>query len=571
MKTLTNVKIGTRLTLGFGLVLLFSALLLLLGLLRMSQLQSSTDYIYNQKVVSLNSAADMLDQGYVLALVLRKMVAPTDMTEAKRETKHLVEIFDKYSKSEMLLNKLTKGEKDKATFARALEQKEVVLGEVNKIKSYVAEGNYFDAASLLQTTFGAPYEKWMLTLGQLAQQQHDEMQIAYDDSQKNYNSAMIGMAIIGISILILGTAAAWYITRSISTPIKKAELAADYIASGNLTHNIQIDSADEVGALQQSLQLMQANLINIISQIKEGTGSIAIASDQIASGNLDLSSRTEEQASALEKTASAMEKLTGTVKHNADNAHQANQLAQSASEIAVKGGTVVSQVVDTMGSINESSKKIVDIISVIDGIAFQTNILALNAAVEAARAGEQGRGFAVVAAEVRNLAQRSAAAAKEIKMLIGDSVEKVDAGAKLVDQAGVTMEKVVASVKHVADIIGEITSASNEQTLGIAQINKAIAQIDGATQQNAALVEEAAAAAQCMKEQAGNLSQVVSIFKLKEEIMSIVTDQVSSSETTTQAMSLSQKMMPVKKSVAPKMTPLIRSQIPINATEWEEF
>jgi len=263
---------------------------------------------------------------------------------------------------------------------------------------------------------------------------------------------------------------------------------------------------------------MNDSLLKIVREVRLGTDTIATASTQIASGNLDLSSRTEEQASSLEETASAMEELTSTVKQNADNARQANQLAVSASAVAQEGGDVVGQVVATMGSINDSSKKIVDIISVIDGIAFQTNILALNAAVEAARAGEQGRGFAVVASEVRSLAQRSAAAAKEIKVLIDDSVEKVTSGSKLVEQAGSTMAEVVGSVRRVTDIVGEISAASQEQSTGIEEVNRAITQMDEVTQQNAALVEEAAAAAQSLQDQAGKLAQVVGVFKLERSI-----------------------------------------------------
>ncbi|WP_157407077.1 methyl-accepting chemotaxis protein [Janthinobacterium sp. CG3] len=285
------------------------------------------------------------------------------------------------------------------------------------------------------------------------------------------------------------------------------------IAEGDLTVSIELKGSDN-SSLLHGIKTMRDSIANIVGQVRSGTDAIATASSQIASGNLDLSSRTEQQASSLEETASSMEELTSTVKQNSDNARQANQLAISASDVAVKGGTVVSQVVDTMSSINESSKKIVDIIGVIDGIAFQTNILALNAAVEAARAGEQGRGFAVVASEVRNLAQRSAAAAKEIKTLIGDSVEKVDAGSKLVSQAGTTMDEIVASVKRVTDIMGEITAASREQEAGINQINQAITEMDTVTQQNAALVEEAAAAAESLQEQACNLAEVVSVFKL---------------------------------------------------------
>ena len=286
------------------------------------------------------------------------------------------------------------------------------------------------------------------------------------------------------------------------------------IAEGDLGLHIEVGAHDR-SSLLHAIRAMRDDLAKIVSEVRDGTDTIATASNEIATGNLDLSARTEEQASSLEETAASMEELTSTVKQNADNARQANQLAASASEVATRGGAVVSQVVDTMASINDSSKKIVDIISVIDGIAFQTNILALNAAVEAARAGEQGRGFAVVASEVRNLAQRSASAAKEIKALIGDSVEKVEVGNKLVSDAGQTMDEVVASVRRVTDIMGEITAASSEQSAGISQVNQAIAQMDAATQQNAALVEQAAAAAESMQGQAARLLQAVRVFHLE--------------------------------------------------------
>jgi len=324
--------------------------------------------------------------------------------------------------------------------------------------------------------------------------------------------------LVGLSGLALLAAVvlAWLLARSITRPLKQAVEVAQRVAAGDLTSAVEVKSKDETGLLLQALKDMNESLVKIVGEVRGGTDSITTASQQIASGNADLSQRTEEQASSLEETASSMEELTSTVKQNAENAKQANQLAAGASEVAVKGGTVVGQVVTTMSSINESSKKIVDIISVIDGIAFQTNILALNAAVEAARAGEQGRGFAVVATEVRTLAQRSAAAAKEIKQLIGDSVNKVEDGTKLVDQAGKTMDEIVTAVKRVTDIMAEITAASQEQSSGIEQVNQAVTQMDEVTQQNAALVEEAAAAAESMQEQAQNLTQAVSVFKLTQ-------------------------------------------------------
>ncbi|MBB5609504.1 MULTISPECIES: methyl-accepting chemotaxis protein [unclassified Janthinobacterium] len=324
-------------------------------------------------------------------------------------------------------------------------------------------------------------------------------------------SLMLVMALLAAA---LGIACATYITRAITRPINAAVQVAQTVAAGDLSSRIDVTTTEETGQLLQSLKDMNASLVHIVGQVRSGTDTIATASSQIASGNLDLSTRTEEQASSLEETASSMEELTSTVRQNADNARQANQLARSASSVAVKGGDVVGKVVQTMNAINDSSRKIVDIISVIDGIAFQTNILALNAAVEAARAGEQGRGFAVVASEVRNLAQRSAAAAREIKTLIGDSVEAVDEGSKLVAEAGGTMADIVASVQRVTDIMAEITLATQEQSSGIDQINQAISQMDQVTQRNAALVEESAAAAESLQEQAGQLAAVVSVFKL---------------------------------------------------------
>ena len=335
-----------------------------------------------------------------------------------------------------------------------------------------------------------------------------------DDIERAFRADVaktLGLVVVAIALFAMFALA---IARGITRRLRHAVEIARTVSAGDLTAQITVDTRDETGQLLEALRDMNASLARIVAEVRVGTGAIGTASQEIAMGNADLSSRTEQQASSLEETASSMEELTSTVKQNADNARQASQLAAGASEVAVKGGAVVGEVVHTMTSINESSKKIADIIGVIDGIAFQTNILALNAAVEAARAGEQGRGFAVVASEVRSLAQRSAAAAKEIKQLITDSVAKVDDGTRLVDEAGRTMDEIVAAVKRVTDIMAEIAEASHEQSSGIEQVNQAVTQMDEVTQQNAALVEEASAAAESLKEQADGLLRAVGVFRL---------------------------------------------------------
>ncbi|MNM08906.1 Methyl-accepting chemotaxis protein I [compost metagenome] len=350
-------------------------------------------------------------------------------------------------------------------------------------------------------------------------EQSAQMRAAADAAIQRAQHTSVLVIALGVVRGLLSLATAWFISSGIVRPLRHAVKVARKVAGGDLSEHIRVDSSDEVGQLLQALKDMNASLIHIVGDVRGGTSHMAAASGEIAAGNLDLSQRTQAQASSLEQTAASMEELTGTVKQNADNARQANQLAQSAADVAGKGGSVVAQVVETMTSINASSKKIVDIIAVIDAIAFQTNILALNAAVEAARAGEQGRGFAVVAAEVRTLAQRSAGAAKEIKQLIGDSVERVDAGARLVDTAGATMRDIVASVHRVTDIMGEISTASGEQLSGIEQVNAAIVQMEHVTQENTALVEQASTAAAAMRERAHQLSDTVAVFKLGNEAL----------------------------------------------------
>ena len=510
-----HLKIGTRLGFGFCLVLLCATAILLIGLWRMAELESSSEYVIDKKVAAMTVAMNMRESGSELALALRKVVTPTDAAEGKAENERLSKILDAYGVSQTKLAALASSGKGKTLLDASTADSQKLFPVVENIRQQVASGNYFDAAQLLKSDFLPAHEKWMASVAALAAFQQEDMSAAHADARDSYTKAQIGMLLMGVFTLGLGVFFTFIITRSITHPLRRAGSIAETISSGDLTQDFKDDGRDEAATLVNSLAEMQGNLALTLNEVKESAAIIAVASHEIARGNVDLSNRTESQASSLEETASSMEQLTSTVQQNAENARQANQLVVSASDYAVKGGRVVGDVVATMGSIKESSRKIVDIIGVIDGIAFQTNILALNAAVEAARAGEQGRGFAVVASEVRSLAQRSATAAKEIKALIGDSVDKVDAGGKLVDEAGVTMSEIVTSVKHVADIMGEITAASQEQSVGIAEVNNAIAQIDEITQQNAALVEQAAAAAESLQEQSDALAKAVSIFKLK--------------------------------------------------------
>ncbi len=374
-----------------------------------------------------------------------------------------------------------------------------------------------DAVQLLygdsQKSFSAMAEQ----IGKLSKINSDGASVAFQTSQSAYGSArtmVIGVLLLSVlAAVVLG----WWIARLITVPVAEAVQAAREMAHGNLAAHLSVRSSDEIGQLLQALLEMRDKLAGVVAGVRRSAEGVATASAEIASGNHDLSARTESQASALEQTAASMEELGSTVRQNADNARQANQLALNASTVAAQGGEVVSQVVDTMRGINEASRKISDIIGVIDGIAFQTNILALNAAVEAARAGEQGRGFAVVAGEVRSLAQRSADAAKEIKSLIGTSVERVDKGSQLVDMAGTTMEEVVGAIRRVTDIMGEISAASSEQANGVAQVGEAVTQMDQATQQNAALVEESAAAAASLNQQAQELVSAVAVFQLSAQ------------------------------------------------------
>jgi methyl-accepting chemotaxis protein len=516
MKWFYDMKIATKLIATFLAVI---SLVLVLGIFAIVQLDkvntASTDIATNwlptiRTLAKLKLAAARMrsfEQQHILAS------KPSEFPEIEKNAR---EQINELTKQRKLYEKLISLPEERALYQELSKTIDAYLGEHDGIIALSRQGKMEEARLLLIGNSTKYYLQLTAQAEKLMDVNDNAADAANDNSDVLYAHSRFWIIGLLLCCITLSLSLAIWVARLISQPLIEAVRLARQVAAGDLTATIEVKRADETGQLFEALKTMNDNLLKIVGDVRQGTNAIAAASSEIATGNLDLSSRTEQQAGSLEETASAMEQLTSTVKQNADNARQANQLAVSASSVAVQGGDVVGQVVDTMGSINESSKKIVDIISVIDGIAFQTNILALNAAVEAARAGEQGRGFAVVASEVRSLAQRSAAAAKEIKVLISDSVEKVEVGSKLVEQAGSTMGEVVSSVKRVTDIVGEISSATQEQSTGLEEINRAIAQMDEVTQQNSALVEQAASAATSLQEQAARLSQTVSVFKLDQ-------------------------------------------------------
>ncbi|CAN7568135.1 methyl-accepting chemotaxis protein [Variovorax paradoxus] len=524
MKWFQQLRVAVRLVLSFLVVAAVGAAVSGIGIIQMGRINASTEDLYSHDLRAIKAVQaaniQLLDASRAQMGLLSagtKGERNTGFTELKNAVRALE---SNVAEVKPLLEETPEGRELSEQYQRLMPPLRKHLADfADLIAKQSLDSSQFEGS--------VPQESEQLLKESRALEKVLQRMVAYSDQQardgmedaartfKTSRLLMVLMALAGIAISVgLGVVVARLLARQLGGEPGYAADVVGRIANGDLSESVQARSA-RAGSLLFSIKRMQDQLTEVVVRIKSSSDAIATASGEIAAGNQDLSSRTEEQASSLEQTAASMEELTSTVKQNADNARQANQLALSASEVAVKGGNVVGQVVDTMASINASSKKIVDIIGVIDGIAFQTNILALNAAVEAARAGEQGRGFAVVASEVRNLAQRSGAAAKEIKGLIDDSVGKVDMGSALVGEAGKTMAEIVGSVKRVTDIIGEITAASQEQSTGIEQVNQAIAQMDQVTQQNAALVEEAAAAAQSMQEQAASLVEAVSVFRLE--------------------------------------------------------
>jgi len=508
-----NLKIGTRLAFSYAAVLILMAIVIVVTLGRMGDMKDATDRVVNTSMKNQRNVAEW-------AKIIEVNRALVEMAYRTPEPEQVRIIGERIAAGSVRSTELQQTIKAGLRNPKSQAQlEEVVAARV----PYAAARKALLAAKMAGDNEGAQriFESQMLptsvayveSISKLAAAQQKSAEKFVADATAAYDTARTTLIGLGILAIGLGVTFGIFITRSIVRPIQDAVAVADRVSSGDLSSQFTVTTRDETGQLMTALQKMNDNLLGIVTRVRAGTETIATASAEIAAGNLDLSSRTEQQAGSLEETASSMEELTSTVRQNADNARRANTMASEAASIAGQGGAVIAQVVGTMSEINASSRKIVDITSVIDSIAFQTNILALNAAVEAARAGEQGRGFAVVASEVRNLAHRSAAAAKEIKSLIDDSVQKVEAGTTLVDSAGTTMTNIVQSISLVTGIMGEISHASDEQSAGIEQVNAAITEMDQATQQNAALVEQAAAAAGSMQEQAAHLADVVSVFK----------------------------------------------------------
>jgi len=511
----SDLKIGTRLAIAFAVVLFLLCAIALVSWKALAANNGRAEVIVEENNVKIAAANAM--RGFLNTEVrsLRNIILYTDADTRRSQKDIVLKARKQYDDTFARLQTQVKTDAARQLSAAIEADRAKLRPEFDKVIALAEASSEKDAASYLQTAVQGPQNQWFSDIQAMIELQEKQNRQSIDAMRADYTLTLEILLGLTVAAVALATFSAWYATHSITGPLGQAVAVAQRVAAGDLTAEIRPASKDETGMLISALRTMNDNLTGIVREVRSGTDTVATASSQIATGNLELSSRTEQQASSLEETASAMEELTSTVGHNASNARQASALASQASEIAARGGSVVGDVVQKMAGINESSKRIVDIISVIDGIAFQTNILALNAAVEAARAGEQGRGFAVVASEVRGLAQRSAAAAKEIKTLIDDSVSKVADGSSLVTQAGATMQEVVSSVRQVTDIVQEISVASQEQTEGIGQINTAMTQMDQVTQQNAALVEQAAAAAGALEDQAARLRQTVSVFKVK--------------------------------------------------------
>ena len=514
-----DLKIGRRLAVSFGAIIALLLVLALVAITRVSELGNEIRRMNEDsypKTVLVHTIKDDVNETMI---AMRNIFLTVEAELVSKEVQHVEQIARRIDTTVGKLEALPASTDSRSRITQ-LNTARQQFDKVRKdVIALIAEDRKFEAKSLMQKQLLPRQQAYFAALEQLVSYQSQLMESSGTASAKQAEQTRLIIVLLAAGATLAAVFLAIQASNSITRPLQQALDVARQVAAGDLTSNVVVRTRDETGQLLQALNAMNTSLQDIVGQVRGGTDTIADASQRIASGNLDLSTRTGQQAGSLRHTADSVAQLTSTVKQNADHAREANQMATLASEVAVKGGAVVAQVVGTMGSINASSQKIVDIISVIDGIAFQTNILALNAAVEAARAGEQGRGFAVVASEVRNLAQRSSQAAREVKALIDDSVSQVAAGSKLVNEAGSTMNQIVASVRSVTDIMADINGASQAQQAGIEQINHAIAEMDKVTRQNATLVEQAASGAESLQDEASRLAQVVSRFRLQRGAM----------------------------------------------------
>ena len=510
-------RVRTRLTVGFGVVCVLLVASVVMGLMGMGRMGADLKAVVADHFPRIVAATNLSTQIDVIAIALRNMMLNADAADRERQTQVIAQSRQEVVRLFDTLDKTLTEPKDRALLQKVKEQRALYLAGQEELLGFIRSDQTDQSREYLASKLQPVLASYKASIGALVESEKNAIVTDGTDARDTAVNARNTLIGLGVAALLLAVALGWLITRSLLRELggepRTAADVARAVAGGDFTQPIAVKDGDTTSLMAQ-LAAMKEGLAQVVAQVRRSSESVAMASSEIAQGNQDLSARTESQASALEETAASMEQLGATVRQNAESASQANALARSASDVAVRGGEVVGQVVETMKGINESSQRIADIIGVIDGIAFQTNILALNAAVEAARAGEQGRGFAVVASEVRSLAGRSAEAAKEIKQLISASVERVEQGSAMADQAGETMTEVVQSIRRVTDLMGEINAASSEQASGVAQVGEAVTQMDQATQQNAALVEEMAAAAGSLSSQAQELVQAVAVFKL---------------------------------------------------------
>jgi methyl-accepting chemotaxis protein len=514
VKTFNNLRIGMRLGICFALCVAVMLALLVLAKLGLDHVNDDVALINEDRYPKVRWATDIKDAVNQIARSAAALVIVETDAERTAEQKIIAESRDTIRQTLEKLDRQISTEQGREQFSKLMDARAVYVRELDTMLQVAGAGDAGRMRTQLVTKVRPAQQHYLQVLASFSDWQEDLMRKAGEDAAATVQRSEMMMFAAALAGSLLAAAAAWFVTRSITRPINEAVQVARTVASGDLSSHIESDRRDEAGQLLQALATMNTSLLDVVARVRNGSDSIATGAGQIAAGNADLSQRTEEQASNLQQTAASMEQMTSTVRNNADTAQQANQLAADAAGAAGHGGKVVDQVVVTMEEISQASRKIADIIGVIDGIAFQTNILALNAAVEAARAGEQGRGFAVVAGEVRALAQRSANAAREVKSLIGHSAEKVENGTRLVNEAGRSMQDIVTQVQRVSQLINDISNATVEQSSGITQVGQAMAQLDQVTQQNAALVEESAAAAESLNQQAARLVEAVNAFKL---------------------------------------------------------